>query len=345
MILLCPHFAKASRGCGRTRYNSGMVAPEEFFAGGRIDRVFRDGREFGLWELPRAGRYPQEISSEEGCLVKDDWWELFQVMFTDGDRWDGVNEHQAGRDGLIRLTRMVPKFGEPTYCVIHVSRFPVGDERSRYLEREYNDLRWLSGLFEHQVGPEAREKYAVMRPWAIGVSGKFREREHPYVIMPFVEQGELHYDFIPIGSVNIPFFRYAMPYNDAMEQRREQLTREVRTDAGRELYGKLARDLLVFQGLIYHVTEGRMLKDPRVNAGDWMANIGEEGMEMTLIAIHDGFTDAVSPAQWVRWMRKHEERCRLPYYGCTEEMVEVFPREWPDEFFYDCLEEARRLLG
>jgi len=61
-----------------------MVAPEEFFAKGRIDRAFNNGLEFGLWELPRAGRYQQEISPGNGLLVGGDMWGLIQVLFEDG---------------------------------------------------------------------------------------------------------------------------------------------------------------------------------------------------------------------------------------------------------------------
>lgn len=261
-----------------------------------------------------------------------------------------VTHHQKGKRGHIRLCRALPKEGDPLYFVTHIARFPEDDSRSGHLQKEYEDLRSLSGLFEENLPSEVLSRYSVVRPAAFGVSGGYRGRQYPFFTMPFVAKGELHQNWKSPDLLHpYPFFMYALPYTDGMWDTIHKQTAEAYTHKGVERHKQLSRDLLVANGLIYHLTGGRMLRDMRINAGDWMADIyppeGARGMDLTLVSIQNGLTDPVPETEWIRRMKDHEEICEVPIIGYEHDAPVWTFFNWPDTFFAECLREARQLVG
>lgn len=311
---------------------------------------------------PFPGGMREDWLQEYDLLGGGQFWDLSRVLFEDeavlGQTLAGlgadisqaqgletIDYHQSGKWGIIRLMRAVGEM-EPVYFVVHVSRFDRDNERSSYLGREYAYLAYLADRFGKQVNDEGRNRHDVVKPLAIGLTGEYRGRQFPFSTMPFVRLAELHFDSVPVKDKDVPYFRYPLSYNQEMRRASDEMGRRANTDEGKKVYEQLCKDLLRANGLIYHVTDGRMLVDMRINAGDWMAWITDKGMKTVLIAVHDGLTEPLSERVWVERMRRHIEPCYIAPISIStrQEMVQVFPQEWPDEFFYECLEEARKLL-
>lgn len=342
-----------------------MINHEVFFNGPLVTQFTGDGLPISIYEPPFAPYYKGEHSNPDH-LTTDRVPDLASVLFQGngvleqtltqlaGDQLihtqlRTVTEHQSGRKGIIRIFVAATEDGHETPFITHTSRFPIGDKRSDYLHTEYTNLRLLADLFTEHLDEVTLQRYNVVKPIAYGISGELDGKRYPFFTMPYVSQGELHQNFLPVSYYPLtpaPFFMYAMPYTKEMSDLIAEQTRNADVAEGVEVHQRLSRDFLIWNGIAYYVFEKRMLNNMRINAGDWMAEIDpESGMKLTLTAIQDGFTEPVSEAAWVKSMKDHQERCEFAIFGQEDTVKSVWTFfNWQDSFFYDCLKEAQTLV-
>lgn len=343
------------------------VEPKIFFPGQPVQRINTNSLPVDIYQ-PSFGRMILEEESVSSCFTTNRFSEIIPVLFENDttlfetlkiiengqllpySKLETVNEHQLGRNGVIRIFQACTEDGHTTPFVVHISRFPTENLR---LEKEYKNLKYLSSLFETHLDEDTRTRFNVVKPLQFGVSGELDSCPYPFFTMPYIPQGELNQQYyIHEDSSNgkllaIPHFIYAIPYNETMfEVNRRQLTdTHLNVQERIETHKKLCHDLLIVNALIYHLTGGRMLNDMKINAGDFMADMSNfsQGMPLTLVAIQNGLTDPVSLQEWVANMQGHTELSETHIAGFRDKEVYTF-FNFPDIFFYKALLEANGLV-
>lgn len=263
--------------------------------------------------------------------------------------FDAIPVFQGGREGIISFIRARTKTKEPLVFVTHVSRDDTYSEHGKRLHQEYLDLTYLFHSFSKRVPEYIRRHINIIKPYSYSEDIRIDGKTYPIMILPFDPKGELrvsstHDEIFPLShSHDIisdnPFFHFAVPYNPKMEKmNRLLLPRPNRPFIGNRV--DHAEQLLLQQALIYLSTDGQILQDFRLNAGDILGWFSGKELSLTLTSVHNGFSQPDNDADWIQIMSSQLEE----FYIATNILRNVHTHFYVKPFPFESSTMTRILL-
>lgn len=194
-------------------------------------------------------------------------------------------------------------------------------------------------------------------------------REYSSFTMPFIDNyGELRTGLYQgrESPIAFPFFRYSVTFTRKMEELNEMFFKRNQKIEDRFIHllnrfhdkpieyilnqlhripefqalKKQVEDLLIGNALIYLLSDGHFPKDFMINAGDWMVNFTDNGLNLYLITVRGGWEKLSSDEEWITRMKKQEEV--VPGKEMEGIFMPVFHAQ--DDIISTAIGKARKLL-
>lgn len=255
--------------------------------------------------------------------------------------WDRVLElktwrHQFGQRAYILLHEaQIHGRKTPVYFVTCLAREKDGLPYKQ-LKYDFEALQQLADRFDKKLPAQYRNQFSVLKPIGLG-RVRYQNGDYPFYTTPFVPLGELKVNFVEIlyrngANLPVPHFDYSIPYNDRMIKTSAQenlMTETRRMDFYKALkerntsrypahlyetkrYYRQLETLLKAELFVYHLTGGYFPRDHQINAGDWMAEITDDGLgQMKLITIRGGLEGPYTEEGFYRRLQYQTEISRI----------------------------------
>lgn len=192
------------------------------------------------------------------------------------------------------------------HFVTYLSRGSMATELGRETLTDYTSLSWLANQTEQRLRPEVSKQFGVIKPAAQG-EVRFNNKQFPFYTMPFLSLGELHVDLKNTITIAFPYFRYCAEYTNEMADEIQPQVNALEDLGLRfaisgmsnqllahdEVFNRFAlqrHDLLRADCLVYLLSEDRFPREHDVQAGDYMAKIYPDSLDLRLITVRGGFT-------------------------------------------------------
>lgn len=236
-----------------------------------------------------------------------------------------VNPIQAGKHCLVFFIQGISPSDNR---IMTLSRLPKPTNDPLFEEFQLLcDLNKTLGIESY-----TKHGFGVIKPQHYGIID-IRGVEHSYIMMPYVNLGELNIRINP--RYLIPEFGYAVG----------SINREIRSIANvsyelaSQRYFEQATSLIRANAVIYVLT-GRAIKQ-RINAGDWLGVVSHTKISnLTLCSCYEGLTSKLNDDQWVNLISNHEEYVMIPMLD-GDRLIKVKPFSYDTKLLNQILEEEK----
>jgi len=226
---------------------------------------------------------------------------------------------QFGLKALILLHKINFGNDEKAFFVSYLSRNPLGSRLDLETQNDFANLSKLSEKWEKNISYNAKEKYSVVKPFAIN-RASINNQQYRYFTMSYLPLREIAFEYALASDKNgklvgiIPFASYNIQLDDKDAEEMVNIQERAAVNKNISVWEAKRHDILIAEALAYHITDGRWpAKEHLIGAGDlngiMTENHGFEKMGWT--TVRGGFSSSPSFGMFrntfVDRILKHEE--------------------------------------